>query len=412
MLPSQINPAIRSLPTGSRRGVSNSFSRPSIEYGLRLRCQPRLPERCVAVAKLVSISWLFLFGGCQSSADELSSAGYSQSALHVASREAERIAQLFYAMVIGAVLIWLVVVGVSIFAMHSNRKFDRTITRRLIVGGGAVFPTIVLTGLLAYGLSLMPGLRPPIAQDAIQVRVAGVRWWWRVEYDVSQPLLSAIDSATDQSEDHEPSTFATANELVLPVNHPVELRLSSEDVIHSFWVPALGGKVDMVPGRETRLQLLPTKIGTYRGVCAEYCGESHAHMAFDVQVISQADFRRWCERQRQAANAPIIGQGTGVDSLSASNALVESGGQLFQDYGCGACHAIRGTSADSRVGPDLTHVGGRRSLAAGRLPNSIEGFHLWLTNTKAIKPGVEMPQFGWLPKADTEALAAYLESLK
>jgi cytochrome c oxidase subunit 2 len=179
----------------------------------------------------------------------------------------------------------------------------------------------------------------------------------------------------------------------------VEFELSSPDVIHSFWIPALGGKVDMIPGRRTRLTLEPTRTGIFRGVCAEYCGTSHALMAFDVVVMEKPDFERWLDSQRQPAG-----------EVTESSAVI--GRDHFLTNGCAACHAIRGTEARGFVGPDLSHVGGRRTLGAGVLPNDHDGFVRWMARTDHVKPGVLMPHFGMLPTDELAALAAYLESLQ
>src|SRR5690606_2754766 len=149
--------------------------------------------------------------------------------------------------------------------------------------------------------------------------------------------------------------------------------LQSEDVIHAFWIPALGGKVDMIPGRTTRLTLEPTKTGTFRGVCAEYCGSSHACMAFDVVVMARQDFERWSEQQRR-------------DGLEPEDNGASRGREILLSRGCGACHAVRGTAADGVIGPDLAHVGSRESLAAGTLKNSVAVFREWVAHNSSTKP--------------------------
>lgn len=190
-----------------------------------------------------------------------------------------------------------------------------------------------------------------------------------------------------------------ANEIHLPVGQPVQFQLQSADVIHSFWVPSLGGKMDMFPGRTTRLTLHPTRTGVYRGACAEYCGGPHAWMNFYVVVEEPEAFARWLEQQAAAAAIP-------------TEPLAVRGQTLFQAHGCGACHTVRGTAADGQVGPDLTHVGSRLSIGGGILPNEPDAFLRWISQTEAIKPGVHMPVFGMLPEEDLQALAAYLEALQ
>ncbi|MGJ3262689.1 MAG: cytochrome c oxidase subunit II [Salinarimonas sp.] len=189
-----------------------------------------------------------------------------------------------------------------------------------------------------------------------------------------------------------------ANELVLPVGRPAVLRLTSPDVIHSFWVPALAGKTDMIPSRETVIVLEPTRTGVFRGACAEYCGASHALMSFAALVMEPADYDAWLARQAAPASPP-------------ADPVAERGRAVFLEYGCGACHAIRGTEADGVVGPDLTHVGSRRTLAAGALPNTPDDYVRWISDVHEVKPGARMPAFGMLPEADIAALALYLDGL-
>ena len=328
---------------------------------------------------LAGFRWLFglmlglALGGC----------GGPQSALDPAGRGAEEIAELFWWMFGGGLVVWILVVGLALYAIrvepgpHDARK-----AKLFIIGGGTVLPTLVLAGYLVYGLSLLPRLVEPAPPGSLEIAVTGERFWWRVRYE------GAGGAAVE-----------LANELHLPVGEPVELRLTSPDVIHAFWVPALGGKMDMIPGRTNRLKLEPTRTGTFRGACAEFCGASHALMSFYVVVEPRADFERWLAAQAEAAGPP-------------SSPLLKRGQRAFLANGCGACHAVRGTEADGVLGPDLTHVGSRLSLAAGALPNTRDDFYRWLARTEAVKPGVHMPTFGMLPEDDLHALAAYLDSLE
>jgi cytochrome c oxidase subunit 2 len=200
-----------------------------------------------------------------------------------------------------------------------------------------------------------------------------------------------------QISDGEPVVLA--NEIRLAVDEPVEFRLESPDVIHSFWIPSLGGKIDMIPGRVTRLALTPTKTGVFRGSCAEYCGTSHALMSFYVVVHEKEDFARWLAHQQTLARPPDA-------------PLPARGRELFLASGCGACHTIRGTPANGIIGPDLTHVGSRLSIGAGALPNNAEALLRWIARTEHVKPEVLMPAFGMLPQEELQALAMYLEGLK
>lgn len=305
-----------------------------------------------------------------------------QSALDPAGVEAERLAQLFWWMVGVAAVIWLIVIGLAVYATRINAEgaFPAKPTRNLIIGAGTLIPTVVLGGLLGYGLYLMPRLTE--AEASYQIAVSGEQWWWRVRYRL--PDGGWVESA---------------NEIRLPVGVRTEFLLTSPDVIHSFWIPSLAGKLDMVPGRTNRFTVEPTATGTYRGACAEYCGTAHALMAFPVVVMEPEAFEQWLQQLARPAQPP-------ADELAAA------GKRLFLANGCGACHVIRGTRADGELGPALTHVGSRLSLAAGTLPATPENFARWIARPKAIKPGALMPGFGMLAEEDIAAMAHYLEGLE
>tara|TARA_R110002049_G_scaffold182485_2_gene350351 strand:+ start:89825 stop:90748 length:924 start_codon:yes stop_codon:yes gene_type:complete len=302
----------------------------------------------------------------------------SQSALDPAGKGAEAIAQLFYVMTVGAVIIWTVVMGLALYAVVRPGQHNVKRTRSLVIGGGAVFPIVVLTSLLTYGLSLMPELQRPAPHGSQVVEVAGVRWWWRVVYRL--PDGSRVE---------------TANEIHLPVGEPVEFKLTSEDVIHSFWIPSLGGKMDMMPGRENRLKLFPTKVGRYRGVCAEFCGTAHTQMTFEVVVESRSDFEIWLANLR-----------------SRSQTNTHDGHIVFLQRGCGACHTVRGTQADGSLGPDLTGFGRRRSIGATAMKNTPKNLARWIRSTHRVKPGVEMPAFESIGTDELDVLVDYLGTLQ
>ncbi len=306
----------------------------------------------------------------------------AQSALHPAGRDAESIAALFFIMAAGALIIWLAVMGTALYAViRADEQHPRRLANLFIVGGGVVLPIITLAALLIGGLSMLPGLLElgPDSQPA--VRVTAEQWWWRVRY----PLPNG-------------GSVELANEVRLPVGRRVAIAVDSPDVVHSLWIPALAGKVDAIPGRTTHLGVEPTRAGVFRGVCAEYCGLSHALMLFFAVTMEPAAYEAWLAHQAEPAAPP-------------QTALARQGQTLFLATGCGACHAIRGTAADGAVGPDLTHVGSRHSIS-GVLDNDVEGFVQWLTATDAIKPGVHMPAFDMLADADLVAIATYLESLQ
>lgn len=312
-----------------------------------------------------------------------SGCGGERSALNPAGRDAEKIAELFYWMVGGAVVVWLIVMALAIYAIrHRPADPDRRKVRLLIVGGGTVFPTVVLTGLLAFGLQMMPDLLDDGPEDGTRITVTGEQWWWRVRYDPPDG-----------------DGFELANELRLPRGERVPIWLRAADVIHAFWVPALAGKTDMIPGRVNRMALEPTRTGTFRGICAEYCGLSHAKMEFSVVVLERPEYDAWIAAQRQPARPP-------------TGPVAARGQTLFSSLGCSACHTIRGTGATGVLGPDLTHVGSRTTLGAGILPNDIPAFLKWLTDLHRFKPGVKMPSFEMIPEEERLALATYLEGLE
>jgi cytochrome c oxidase subunit 2 len=316
--------------------------------------------------------WL---GGC----------GGSQSALDPAGLGAERIAGLFWWMAAGAFVIWLAVVALILYSYRAQPEpHNQRRAKILIIGGGALVPTLVLAVLLAFGLAEMPALLAPAPEGSLRIAVSGEQWWWRIRY---------LPGAAGGGE------VVLANEIRLPVGEPVQLLLQSPDVIHSFWIPSLAGKIDMIPGRVTRLTLQATRTGVFRGACAEYCGASHALMLLDAVVMEKEAFNRWLGRQAEPARPP-------------AGPLATRGRELFLANGCGACHAVRGTPADGVVGPDLTHVGSRSSLGAGILTNEPAAFRRWIARTGAVKPEVHMPAFGMLPPEDLRALSAYLEGLQ
>lgn len=304
-----------------------------------------------------------------------------QSALDPAGEEAAQIATLFRLMLYGGGLIWLFVAGSLIYASWPNRKaHDERSAGRFIFWAGAVFPSVTLLLLLAYALWLMPGLRP-FAQEgapALRVEVTGRQFWWEVIYYPrdAPPILSA-------------------NEIRLPVGERVELTLKSGDVIHSFWIPALAGKMDMIPGRTNRLSLRATATGVFRGPCAEYCGTSHALMALVAVVMEPREFDNWLAGQAR----PSPGAGA-------------EGFDLFRDNGCGACHRIAGTVASGMIGPDLSHIGSRRSIGAGILPNSPAALAEFIATPHLAKPGQQMPAFDMLGRDELAGLAGYLAGLQ
>jgi len=252
--------------------------------------------------------------------------------------------------------------------------------RRTVVGAVAG-STLLLLFLIVASFMTERALARLSLDGALRIDVTANQWWWDLRYDDTQPA----------------NIFSTANELVLPVGRPVLLTLRSSDVIHSLWVPALHGKKDLIPGRTAQLTLRADQPGVYRGQCAEFCGFQHAFMALEVRVLPVPEYEAWAAHQRQPAPQPVD-----VQALR--------GRELFLSGTCVMCHAVQGTDAAARKGPDLTHLAGRRTLAAGTLPNTPEDLARWIRDPQQHKPGVNMPASN-LPEEDLRALVAYLRSL-
>ncbi|MFW7341580.1 c-type cytochrome [Pollutimonas sp. H1-120] len=306
-----------------------------------------------------------------------------QSVLHPNGEGAGRIAEISWVMFIGAGIIFLLVMILLTLVLYGTPRAKRRLGRRsLVVAAGLAFPVAVLSALLAYNLKAASSLIGADEPPAVRIAVIGEMWWWRVQYlDADGQLL-----------------FETANDIRIPYGLPVEFVLRSDNVIHSFWVPRLAGKLDMIPGHVNRLRVQASEAGLFRGQCAEYCGAQHAKMMFDVQALSPAGFQRWMTAQRQPAREP-------------ASASLYPGRRLFMQA-CAQCHTIRGTRAAGTLGPDLTHIGSRRSVAAGVLPNNIGTLAGWIADSQHIKPGNQMPSFKHLSGQDLRALAQYLESLE
>ena len=305
-----------------------------------------------------------------------------------ASEAARRTAQLGWVMLVLAGIVFLIVSGVLALAVRRNRRRDPAGVDlsepggRFVVTGGIVFPGLVLTALFVYGTATL-GIFPEREKPAYTVEVVGRQWWWQIRY--LDPEL--------------PKRFVTANELHVPVGRSVQVRLTSADVIHSFWVPELQGKLDLIPGDTNVLSLKAERAGVYQGQCAEYCGLQHAHMGLQIVADEPHAFGRWLAAQREPAAAP-------TDSLAVL------GEQLFVGGPCALCHAVRGTPARGSVAPDLTHFGSRRTIAAGALPNTLGHLEGWIANAQAIKPGALMPPITQFTGRELRAVATYVAGLR
>lgn len=308
----------------------------------------------------------------------LSSCEGSFSALSPAGDRAHTIANLFWILSAMALAIWLIFVSLQFYIYKIRRgPHEEKKTQLFVIGGGAVFPLIIITISIYFTLRPLPALVAKAPKGSLAIRVSGLQWWWRVNYLI------------------EGKEVELANEIWLPVNEPVQLYLESEDVIHSFWVPSLAGKMDTIPGRTTELSFTPRKVGHYRGVCAEFCGTSHALMHLDVKVVEKNVFDEWLKGQRTLVRPSG-----------------EKGERAFRTQGCIACHTVRGISDIGKLGPDLTHIGSRHRLAGGILLNNKTSLLKWLEHAEHIKPEVKMPTFHMIPEEEKKHLVEWLEGLK
>ncbi len=311
-----------------------------------------------------------------------------QSVVDPAGPQSRQIAQLFWAMTSAGSVIFAIVILMLALAMWRTRSggeprpLSWRQSRNLVLLAGVVVPSIVLFGFVFASAQADRASQARLPADALTIEVTGHQWWWEVHYVAPDGTRIAT----------------TANEIHLPVGRPLRVVLSSADVIHSFWTPNLAGKMDLIPGKQNVTWMQASQPGVYRGQCAEFCGLQHARMAFHVVAAEPAAFDAWLAHQARPAVSP-------------SDERRRLGEQVFLRNQCVTCHAIRGTPAGGRLGPDLTHVGSRRMLAAGTLPNEREHLARWLLLPQAVKPGNFMPATV-LPSQEFEALLDYLEGLE
>jgi cytochrome c oxidase subunit 2 len=304
-----------------------------------------------------------------------------QSVLHPAGIDAAIISQFAWVLSGAAALILAAVMLLLALALRGGPR--PVAPMRWIAGGGIVLPLVLLAVLLIWSTWRAAQLTAQSSAQKMTVSVTAKMWWWEVRYRNPATGLDVI----------------TANEIHLPVGVPVYLGLSSGDVIHSFWVPSLSGKIDTVPGRMTGLTLTATKAGLYRGQCAEFCGEQHARMGLHVVAESPEQFAAWLAHQQQPAAMP-------------ANALAVRGRQVFEQQRCASCHGAGPSGQAPGDGPSLTHLGSRLYLGAGTVPLNSATLEAWIANPHAIKPGVRMPAANDIDPASLRALAAYLAALK
>jgi cytochrome c oxidase subunit 2 len=313
-----------------------------------------------------------------------------QSALDPHSGPAQHLAQLFWFFVAVCTAVWLLVV-LALWLVLRKRRVDGGLPeedtpqqqrRKSLIVGTLVGLTALVLAVFSFASFYATREFTWSQQHVLTIKVTGQQWWWLVEYQNKDPS----------------QTISTANEIHIPVGKPVTLDLEASDVIHSFWVPNLMGKQDLIPGRKNTLTIRADKPGVYRGQCAEFCGLQHAHMAFLLFAQAPAAFEAWRKHQLQSAATPGAPQ-----RLQGMN--------IFMHGPCATCHAIQGTDAGGLTGPDLTHFAERATIAAGLLHNTPENLSRWLADPQALKPGTNMPQVPMSPSARA-SLVAYLEGLK
>lgn len=307
-----------------------------------------------------------------------------QDSLDPAGPYAEKIHALFVPVFWIAAGVFFLVEGALVYLLlRYRRRRDRDAIPPQVHGNTrleiawTILPAVILTAIAVPTVRTIFELAR-VPDEALEVRVIAHQWWWEFRYSDLE--------------------VETANELHIPTDRPVVVRLESADVIHSFWVPRLAGKQDNVPGRTNTLVLQADEPGTYRGQCAEFCGLSHANMRFRVIAEEPAQFEAWVQAQRRPAEDPPGG-------------LATMGAELFQTVGCAACHTIGGTPAQGQVGPDLTHIASRTTFAGATFDRTEENLARWLDNPDAMKPGAKMPDLGLTPE-QIEALVAYLGTLE
>jgi cytochrome c oxidase subunit II len=345
-------------------------------FRFRLRSLLSLQTRFLLFSALV------FFAGC-SPIDLGPETNRPLSALEPRGPFAANIAELWWVMFVLGTGVFILVTALTLYILflrnpqRTAAEVNRQRGMAWIIYGGVVMPVIVLAVVYVFTLRSFDFIRqvpnPPVVIEAV-----GHMWWWEFRYPEQD--------------------FITANEMHIPVGQHVEVRLTSADVIHSFWVPELHGKLDMIPGQVQTLQIIADEPGIYRGICGEFCGLQHARMHFMVIAQPEEEYEEWLVRQQQPAPAP-------------EEDNVVRGQQVFFEVGCHFCHAIQGTQANRRFGPDLTHLASRHTIAAGVLPNNRGSLGGWVVNPQTVKPGVRMPP-AEIGSEDLQALLDYLETLR
>jgi cytochrome c oxidase subunit 2 len=326
-------------------------------------------------ARILALSIIAAVAGCSG----------NQSALDPQGAPAIHVEHLIIGITVICTVVWLLVMVVLGWALLRKRSGDGGEARKrpltMSVGSAVAATVMIIAGLTIASFYTTRGIGLP-ENEALTITVRGQQWWWQVIYADANPALS----------------FQTANEIHIPVGQDVRIQLESADVVHSFWVPSLAGKQDLVPGRSNSLLLRAERPGNYRGQCAEFCGLQHTHMAMMVIADEPADYQRWIAVQRENGVMP-------TDPEAAAGKLA------FLSKPCAACHTVRGTPAIGTTGPDLTHVGSRQTIAAGLLETTRGSLAAWIADPQTLKPGNNMPMVP-LNSVELRNISAYMESLK
>jgi cytochrome c oxidase subunit 2 len=308
----------------------------------------------------------------------------SQSIFDTASPQAEKIMGLTYGFIIAASAILLLVIFLTIYISLKFRARGNTDEPQQVSGNRVLelfmvgIPFALVVGFFFWSLVTMNAVLPERGNHPADIIITGHQWWWQADYPGTKVSI--------------------ANEIHLPAGKKLLLQLDAADVIHDWWVPALGGKMDMIPGRSNYLWVTINKPGIYNGACSEFCGQQHAWMRIRVVAQNAADYETWLKKQ--AESAAVL-----------RDTFAETGAALFSKASCSSCHNIRGTLATGIQGPDLTHFGSRRTMLAGMMNNNPVNVYHWLTDPQKVKPGAHMPRFIFSPDS-IRAITAYLSQLK
>jgi len=314
-----------------------------------------------------------------------------QNILDPAGPAAAALAELGWTIIVvflvTTVAVWVIIGWIALRrrgTLEEHLPVETTSGQAWILVGGIAVPLVVLAGLWVYSLQTMAAFPIAAAQEPLHLRVVGRQWWFSADYlgDGRPGALVSVPT-----------------EIHIPVGRAVDIELVTRDVIHSFWIPRLHGKVDLVPGLPNRIRIRADAPGVYRGECAEFCGVQHAHMRIEVVAQPPAEFERWLAAQREPAAEP-------------RSAEARRGREVFLRSPCVACHTVRGTPALASVGPDLTHVASRARIAGGALANTTGNLSAWVINAQSLKPGARMPDIRQLSGEELHALVAYLQSLE